>query len=247
MAGAKDIVLRPITRQQADDVVKRFHYSHKVVKNSQVHVGVFLDGVIEGALQFGPSLDKRKIQGLVAGTAWNGFIELNRMAFSPKLPRNSESRAISVDLRMLRKHAPQIQWVVTFADAAQCGDGAIYRAAGFVLTGIKRNLNAWRNGDGRIVSMTTMTKGVHILNNGSASMRGLRANGFEPIGGFQLRYIVFMDPSARERLMVPVVPYSAIDEAGAGMYLGNPKRPKGHDSADQVEVGGSTPTRTLQE
>ena len=27
-------------------------------------------------MQFGPSLDKRKIQGLVSGTGWNEFIEL---------------------------------------------------------------------------------------------------------------------------------------------------------------------------
>jgi hypothetical protein len=40
-------------------------------------------------MQFGPSLDKRKVQGLVEGTSWNGFIELNRMAFSDRLPRNS--------------------------------------------------------------------------------------------------------------------------------------------------------------
>jgi hypothetical protein len=95
-------------------------------------------------MQFGPSLDKRKIQGLVKDTGWNEFIELNRMAFSDKLPRNSESRAISIAMKMLKKYAPHIKWVISFADACQCGDGTIYRASGFVLTGIKENTQNYK-------------------------------------------------------------------------------------------------------
>jgi len=84
-------------------------------------------------------LDKRKLIGLVEGTKWNEFIELNRLAFTDTLPRNSESRALGVAMRLLRKYAPQLKWVISFADATQCGDGTIYRAAGFVLTSIKEN------------------------------------------------------------------------------------------------------------
>ena len=154
--GAKDIVLRPIDRREADAVVRRVHYSGKVVQNSQLHIGVFYQGRLEGAMQFGPSLDKRKIQGLVVGTPWNGFIELNRMAFTDALPRNSESRALSVAMRLLRKYAPHVQWVVTFADGAQCGDGTIYRAAGFVLTGIAISKNLVRLPSGMVVHKMTL-------------------------------------------------------------------------------------------
>jgi cellobiose-specific phosphotransferase system component IIB len=38
--------------------------------------------------------------------------------------------------------------------------------------------------------------------------------------GYQLRYIYFIDPSVRERLTVPEIPFSRIDELGAGMYKG---------------------------
>ncbi len=96
MSKAKEIIVKPISSKDAARIVKSCHYSGKVVQNSQLHFGVFLDGKCGGAMQFGPSLDKRKIQGLVRDTSWNGFIELNRMAFADWLPRNSESRAISV-------------------------------------------------------------------------------------------------------------------------------------------------------
>jgi hypothetical protein len=144
MATAKDIILKPISSKQANELVKRVHYSGKVVQNSQIHIGVFLHGKLEGAMQFGPSLDKRKIQGLVKNTGWNEFIELNRMAFTDALPRNSESRAIGISMKILRKHAPYLKWVISFADACQCGDGTIYRASGFVLTGVKENAQNYR-------------------------------------------------------------------------------------------------------
>ena len=81
MGDAKRIIVKPIAAADASRIVKALHYSGKVVQNSQVHLGVFLDGKCGGAMQFGPSLDKRKIQGLVQDTKWNEFIELNRMAF----------------------------------------------------------------------------------------------------------------------------------------------------------------------
>lgn len=157
MGDAKAIVLRPIPAQEANALVRRVHYSGKVVQNSQLHIGVYYQGKLEGAMQFGPSLDKRKIQGLVTGTEWHEFIELNRLAFTDRLPRNSESRALSIAMKLLRKYAPQVKWVVTFADGCQCGDGTIYRASGFVLTGIKENNQIWQAPQGARESRTSLT------------------------------------------------------------------------------------------
>lgn len=258
MGSAKDILLKPIDRKDADTLIKRVHYSGKVVNNSQLHIGVYYHGKLEGALAFGPSLDKRKIVGLVDSTGWNEFLELNRMAFTDVLPRNSESRALAIAMRLIRKHAPHVKWVITFADGTQCGDGAIYRAAGFILTGIKKNDQIWIAPDNETVatrfvatdtrrpgrqklfagSMTMLgqkgasaqrrdilsrgdtTKDKHILETGGASMKPFEELGWRPMEGFQLRYIYFIDPTARERLTVPELPYSKIAELGAGMYRG---------------------------
>jgi hypothetical protein len=300
LGSAKDILLRPIERREADALVKRVHYSGKVVNNSQIHIGVFYQGKLEGAMQFGPSLDKRKIQPLVSGTLWNEFIELNRMAFSDALPRNSESRALGVAMRILRKHAPHLKWVVSFADGAQCGDGTIYRAAGFVLTGIKENTSIWeapsgdqfsdhalRNVDGHNkayaraqalargeagarFSRTSLTdnrskreqeaaRAIVSLGHsgtghdsarggGGASMRQYIEAGFKPIPGFQLRYIYFLDPSARERLTVSILPFSEIERRGAGMYKGTPRAGSIVADAPAIHAGedGAVPIPALQ-
>jgi hypothetical protein len=251
MATAKDLIVKPIKSADANAFVKAHHYSGKVTQNSQLHLGVFLDGRLHGAMQFGPSLDKRKIQGLVSGTLWHEFLELNRMAFDDVLPRNSESRALSIAWRLLRKYAPQVKWVVSFADGTQCGDGTIYRAAGFVLTGIKENLGTWNMADGEVVNVVTFSKSHHARNNnGSAgSVRLLRKLGAIKAEGFQLRYIYFIDPAYRARLTVPELPYSEIKARGATMYKG--QRPTGEtgetDSAPQTnaETGGASPTVSL--
>lgn len=228
--SAKDIIVKPISSQDAARIVKSCHYSGKVVQNSQLHFGVFLNGKCGGAMQFGPSLDKRKIQGLVEGTGWNGFIELNRMAFADWLPRNSESRAISVAMRLIRKSYPHIEWVVSFADGTQCGDGTIYRASGFVLTGITKNMAMWQTPDGEIHSKVTFSKGTHILKTGKAGYATLREMGAKPLDGHQLRYIYFLNPEAKSRLTVPILPFTEIERRGAGMYRGKPK------SAESIEV-----------
>jgi hypothetical protein len=169
-------------------------------------------------MQFGPSLDKRKIQGLVSGTGWNDFLELNRMAFSDKLPRNSESRALGVAFRLIRKNYPHIEWVVSFADGTQCGDGAIYRGSGFVLTSVKKNTTMLLMPNGEVIADKTLND--RVGKNGRSGSSIAKENGAKSLLGFQLRYIYFINPQARERLTVPILPFSKIDEMGAGMYKG---------------------------
>lgn len=263
MGDAKRIRVAPITRAAADECVKRWHYSGKGAINPQLNLGAFLDGQLLGAMQFGPSLDKRKLQGLVADTPWNGFLELNRMAFADALPRNSESRCLAVAMRLMRQHAPHVQWVVSFADGAQCGDGTIYRASGFVLTGIRRNTAVWEAPTGERFSRVGLTDvstkcaraaAAKLLPPGAAARAGIGGGasmkvyadaGFKPVEGFQLRYLYPIAPDVLARLTVPVLPFETIDAMGARMYLGvrpGPGTPHGTPEG----VGGSTPTPGLQ-
>lgn len=242
--SAKNLIVKPITAASAVRVVRRFHYSGKTVPNSQIHLGIFWNGRCEGAMQFGPPMDKRRSIGLVKDTRWNGFIELNRMAFSDRLPRNAESRALAVALRMIKKHYPHIEWVLSFADATQCGDGTIYRAAGFALTAIKKNRTIIRLADGTITSALTMTKRQHVVANKG---RSAIPDGAERIKGFMLRYVYFLNPAARSRLTVPELPYSEIEKQGAGMYKGLTRVKHSIDAAGvHPDQGGAEPTHPLQ-
>lgn len=267
--SAKDLRIAPIGGRDANAFVRVHHYSGSVVSNSQLHLGAFLGTRLVGVLQFGPPLDRRKLLGLVAGTPWNGMMELNRAVFTDRAPRNSESRTLGVAFRLMRREYPHLQWVVSFADATQCGDGTIYRASGFVLTGINRNKTIWVGPDGSrtadlslresmmvsrvsltskggAISRVTQTKAGHAVStDGAASMKSFRAAGYKPAPGFQLRYVYFLDPTARDRLAVPVIPFERITELGAGMYRGV-ARGKQATAGRPPASGGAAPTPTLQ-
>ena len=75
MGIAKNLIVKAISANDANRIVRALHYSKNVCNNSKIHLGVFMNNKCGGAMQFGPSLDKRKIQCLVSGTLWNEFIE----------------------------------------------------------------------------------------------------------------------------------------------------------------------------
>ena len=215
MGRAKDIIVKVIPAKIANEFVKKHHYSGKVVQNSSLHFGAFLDGKLHGVMSYGTSMDKRKVLSLVNGTLWNEMLELNRMAFDDYLPKNSESRCIAISIKLIKKNAPHIKWILSYSDGAQCGDGSIYRASGFDLTGIKENktILEW---NGKIIADKT-------LNNSNYKKIGMSAGlakkqGAKPIDGFQLRYIYLIDKTCK--ITVPILPFSMIDEMGAGMYKG---------------------------
>jgi hypothetical protein len=215
MSTVKNLEIKPIKSSDANEFVKKQHYSKKVVPNSQLHFGVFLDGVLKGVMQFGPPMNKKATVPLVADTPWNGMLELNRMAFAESLPKNSESRCIAIAIKLIKKHYPHIQWILTFADATQCGDGTIYRASNFYLTGIKKNEGLRRN-----------PKTGEVLQTIAAHHRMIQKefrSEWVALEGFQLRYMYFIDPTCKARLKVPILPYSEIQKLGVGMYKGKKK------------------------
>jgi hypothetical protein len=215
MGRAKEILVKVIPAKIANEFVKQNHYSGKVVPNSTLHFGCFLDGKLHGVLSYGTSMDKRKILPLVENTLWNEMLELNRMAFDEYLPKYSESRCIAITIKLLKKNAPHIKWILSYSDATQCGDGTIYRASGFYLTGIKENktILEW---NGKIIADKT-------LNNSNYKKLGMSAgkakkDGAKALDGNQLRYIYLIDKTCK--ITVPILPFSKIDELGAGMYKG---------------------------
>lgn len=239
MGRAKEIIVKVIPSKIGNDFIKKHHYSGKVVNNSSLHFGVFLDGALHGVMSYGPSLDKSKIQGLVEGTGWNEFLELNRMAFDDYLPKNSESRAISMSFKLIKKHAPQIKWIISFADGCSCGDGTIYRASNFVLTAIKENFNLCELPNGEKIHKMTLEsnptsprkelggKSYYDITGGKFNFKKyVEAVNGTILKGYQLRYIYFIDKSYKEKLTVPIIPFSKIDEMGAGMYRGIKKQPR---------------------
>ena len=261
MGEAKNLIVKPISAQDANRIIRALHYSGKIDPRSQLHLGVFLDGKAGGAMQFGPPIDRRKIIGTVRDTPWNSMLDLNRMAFADWLPRNGESRCIAFAMRWIRKTYPFMQWVQSYADGTQCGDGTIYRASGFSLIGIRDNTSMYRMPNNEVCCKIIFEPGFqpnagknsqkarYGKTGSETSSRFLNRIGAVKLVGFQLRYIYFLDPTARQRLTVPVLPFSEIDRRGAGMYRGKSIQRAEGETKDTLAIhareGGSLPTSAL--
>jgi hypothetical protein len=133
------------------------------------------------------------------------------MAFDDYLPKNSESRCISISIKLIKKNAPHIKWVLSYSDGTQCGDGSIYRASGFILTDIKNNT-------GLRIDEKTGEVFCHVTFSAHKQNQKQYWDNLKRLEGYQLRYIYLINKSCK--LNVPIIPFSKIDELGAGMYKG---------------------------
>lgn len=59
MGRVKEIKLKVIPAKIANDFIKKHHYSGKVVPNSTLHFGAFLDGKLHGVMSYGASINKK--------------------------------------------------------------------------------------------------------------------------------------------------------------------------------------------
>lgn len=235
MGRAKEIIVKVIPAKIANEFVKKHHYSGKVVPNSTLHFGAFLDDKLHGVASFGNSMSKDKVVNLVdiglsKHKSWNCFLELNRMAFDDYLPKNSESRVLSICFNLIKKNAPHIKWVLSFSDGTASGDGTIYRATGFVLTQININKSILVLPDGeRVASLPITNRGdkstmqrvckkMGIPTYSGATVKPILDAGAKWAEGFQLRYIYLIDKTCK--ITVPILPFSEIQKRGAGMYKG---------------------------
>ena len=209
MSNIKDIIVKLIPKKEADKAVKKYHYSGKVTQNSQLSFGIFLKGVLLGAAQFGPSIDKRRM-GQNLGIGMNESLELNRLAISDKLGKNAESRVLGICLRLIKKKYPFLRCIISFADACQCGDGTIYRASNFKLESYKKNNSLLELSDqafdivkkyipktGRIVAQKALDN--HRTDDGKFLGSLAKKNGAKSLVGYQMKYIYYFDKELEKK------------------------------------------------
>jgi len=201
--GTRDFWVAAIPRQQAVRIILDNHYSRRVVMNSYVHLGVYIDGDLLGILQLGYAMNPRAVGKIVANTAVDEYLELNRMWLDDRAPRNSESRAISYAIKYLKRACPKVKWIQSFADERCGGLGVVYQACSFLYLGSHRT--TFYDLDGETYHSMLLTahkkagqRGIFLRENlERAAARTLR----------QYRYLVFLRPGFRRDLRMRPQPY----------------------------------------
>lgn len=225
--SAKEIVIKPIPSSLANKVVTKYHYSGKHARNSVLDFGVYYKGILMGAMQFGTPMNKHAMMPLFKDAIWHDVIELNRMAFSDALPRFSESRALSMAFKWMKKNS-HIKYVISFADGCQCGHGTIYQASNFKLTQIKENNSIIKLPNGDVVAKIVFgVKGGKYSNekmkSGITSLSKFldtKYKGWRKVKGYMYRYVYFINKDDEKNFTGEFIPFSKIKELNIEMYKG---------------------------
>ena len=201
--GTADYFVAQIPCATAREIIRREHYSHSVVNNSYVNLGVFLEGAIVSVLQWGYALNPARAGKVVANTTQGQYLELNRMWLSDDAPRNSESRAISYSLKYIRRACPSVAWVQSYADERCQGLGVVYQACSFLYLGCHES--PFYALDGEVYHNILAT----AKRQGNKRGAYLRANldRARKIMLRQYRYVRFLKTDWLRRLRLPILRY----------------------------------------
>lgn len=164
------LVIKPVAKELARDMIVKNHYSHKWVSNfGKYNFGVFRAGQDKclGVASFGYMKNPQaKIFTHPNPDAW--MCELNRMWIDDELGKNAESILIGASIRLLRKLDPNCVAIQSFADG-RLGCGTIYKAANFRYYGFHYTKFLVNQITGEIIHQqqftNTTTKSSYIRNN----------------------------------------------------------------------------------
>jgi hypothetical protein len=204
-----DISVLQIPKKQADALIKAGHYSGTVVWSSNTHLGVYHRDDLIGAMQFGPAMNPRSGHKIVEGSTPATWLELNRLWLRDDKPANTASQAIACAFQIIRNVRPQVEWIQSFADERCSKLGAVYQACSFDYVGYHES---------KFFKIDDVWIHNSMLTRKQVDKRGWKqgprvkwaqenAHRAVPYTFKQYRYVKFLQPGARRRLLKPPLPY----------------------------------------
>lgn len=154
MIKNKHYYIKKIDVNKSRALIKKYHYSHKFVRNSQISLGIYrLDtNCLVGTLQYGPSINGYKTTRKFHIS--KKCMELNRMVMIDEEPRNAESQAISLSFKYLKKYT-DLDYVISFSDGKEGNVGYIYQATNWKYVGYRLS-NSFYDLDDKILHSITV-------------------------------------------------------------------------------------------
>jgi hypothetical protein len=210
------------THAAAKYACENWHYSKSVPVGKLVRLGVWESGSFVGVILFAWGMNKSL--GTPYGLAMQECCELVRVALNSH--NSPVSRMMALALKFLHKQSPGIRLVVSFADPEAGHHGGIYQAGNWIYSGKSASNYEWRL-NGKRLNKRAYT-GHNFGNPKLAIPTGAER---VPLLG-KHRYLMPLDAEMRERILPLAKPY--------------PKRAKDQASSNPDDLGGETPTRTLQ-
>jgi len=198
--GNKPIGIRNINLQliecdndEADKIIIKYHYSHKVTKNRFKSFSIN-NGM--GYLQLGYGIRPHMKHTISELITKDNYCEFDRMWLSDELPKNSESQVISLLLSYLKQVYPFIKFVITYADGSVGNKGIIYKATNALFLD-KVNVDFYILPNGERIHPVSMwhrhkTRATEFLKNKYPGIKHITEE-------FQYRYLYILNKGLRSK------------------------------------------------
>ena len=128
-----------LNSSKANKMTELYHYSGVGFKKAILNLGVFRneDSKLVGVLQWGCSYqEKIRLDRYVKeDISKNEYLELNRFCMADSEGKNSESQAISLGIKWIKKNRPEVKLLVSYAGRKEGNYGYIYQATNWEYLG----------------------------------------------------------------------------------------------------------------
>jgi hypothetical protein len=153
---ASKVVVRQIEKSLAEDMIVKYHYSHKW-SLCQVAYGVFyitnkqsdfFDAIVEkliGCIVFSQPAGRSAAASISDLIKVDECMELIRLVILDGYGRNIESFSISQSLKLLKRDFSHVRAIISYSDTEQNHIGTIYQATNFLFTGLNSDTNLMPN------------------------------------------------------------------------------------------------------
>ncbi len=205
---------------------KKWHYSKCLPIGKLVKVGVWEDSKYIGCVVY--SRGTAKDLGTKYGLDQTECVELTRVALTKH--KTPVSRILAISFKFLQKSNEKIKLIVSFAARSENHHGGIYQATNWIYTG-ESSANSDAIYKGRRIPNRTIgvIKKKYNMNEKELIARGILSDIRRMT---KHRYLMPLDNNVKNRITSLSKPY--------------PKRTKEQALGDQLNLGGATPTCTLQ-
>lgn len=128
--------VKEISKDEAFNMVKKYHYSNTLPKINKHFLGFFLRDRLVGVITLGwGTRPLHTIKRIFPSLTTENYYEIGRMCMVEEMPKNSESQMLSLCCKWLKQNQPQIKILFTWADGMIGKPGYVYQASGFIYAG----------------------------------------------------------------------------------------------------------------
>lgn len=211
------------THAAAKYACENWHYSKCLPSSLQkrVAIGAWEDGKFIGVVVFGHGANPQI--GSPYGLTINECVELTRIALK-RNHKTTVSKIVKFALKFLKQSQPGIRLVVSYADQGQGHHGGVYQAGNWIYVGSMKGVPSLKY-RAKVWHAKALRTSFPKLKHSDPSVEKVPA-------GDKHKYLMPLDDEIRKRILPLSKPY--------------PKRAKDHESEVHSDLGGETPTRTLQ-